>query len=186
MIRNEKKMTDLFIKRMQYCLILKEHIHRSNICVSLNLISKMAVTAITANKDTAPTTAPTTRLLELSGVSAGEIRAEKCQSFTISIQRWTHPAKVLHAFTFVYTMNNSFKCSPSILFLLFEINTFSCLAIGWLIFTYLLNCLKNDALTLTSHYDTTSWHLLNITHTSGSLNPVQSFWVIISYRWQRY
>lgn len=49
----------------------------------------MAVTAITANKDTAPTTAPTTKLFELSGVSAGEIRAEKCQSFTISIQRWT-------------------------------------------------------------------------------------------------
>lgn len=74
-------MTDLFIKRMQYCLILKEHIHRSNIYVSLNLISKMAVTAITANKDTAPTTAPTTRLLELSGVSAGEIRAEKMSKF---------------------------------------------------------------------------------------------------------
>lgn len=37
----------------------------------------MAVTAITANKDTAPTTAPTTRLLERSGVSAGEIRAKK-------------------------------------------------------------------------------------------------------------
>lgn len=36
----------------------------------------MAVTAITANKDTAPITAPTTRLLELSGVS-GEIRAKK-------------------------------------------------------------------------------------------------------------
>lgn len=116
----------------------------------------MAVTAITASKDTAPTTAPTTKLLELSGVSAGETRAEKCQSFTISIQRWTHPANVLHAFTFVYTMNKSFKCSPSILYLLFEINTFSCLAIGWLIFTYLLNCLKNDALTLTSHYDTVS------------------------------
>lgn len=90
----------------------------------------MAVTAITANKDTAPTTAPTTKLFELSGVSAGEIRAEKCQSFTISIQRWTHPAYVLHVFTFVYTMNKSFKCSPSILYLLFEINTFSCLAIG--------------------------------------------------------
>lgn len=90
----------------------------------------MAVTAITANKDTAPITAPTTRLLELSGVS-GEIRAKKkCQSFTISIQRWTHPAKVLHAFTYVYTMNQSFKCSPSILYLLFEINTFGCLAIG--------------------------------------------------------
>lgn len=36
----------------------------------------MAVTAITASNDTAPTTAPTTRLLELSGVSAGEIRAK--------------------------------------------------------------------------------------------------------------
>lgn len=170
---------------MQYCLILKEHINRSNIYISLNLISKMAVTAITANKDTAPITAPTTRLLELSGVS-GEIRAkEKCQSFTISIQRWTQPAKVLHAFTYVYTMNQSFKCSPSILYLLFEINTFSCLAIGWLVFTYLLNCLKNDALILTSRYDTISWHLLNITHTSGSLNLVQGFWDIISYRWQR-
>lgn len=144
----------------------------------------MAVTAITASKDTAPTTAPTTKLFKLSGVSAGETRAEKCQSFTISIQRWTHPANVLHAFTFVNTMNKSFKCSPSILYLLFEINTFSCLAIGWLIFTYLLNCLKNDALTLTSHYDTVSWHLLTITHTSGSLNLVQGFWVIISYRWQ--
>lgn len=162
-------MTYLFIKRMYYFLILKEHIHRSNIYVSLNLISKMAVTAITANKDTAPTTAPTTRLLERSGVSAGEIRAKKkCQSFTISIQRWTHPAKVLHAFTYVYTRNKSFKCSPSILYSIFERNTFSCLAIGWLIFTYLLNCLKNDALTLTSRYDTISWHLLTITNTSGS------------------
>lgn len=69
---------------MQYCLIFKEHIHKSNIYVSLNLISKMAVTAITANKDTAPTTAPTTKLLELSGFSAGEIRAETCQRFTIN------------------------------------------------------------------------------------------------------
>lgn len=40
----------------------------------------MAVTAITASNDTAPTTAPTTRLLEISGVSAGETRAEKLLS----------------------------------------------------------------------------------------------------------
>lgn len=43
----------------------------------------MAVTAITASKDTAPTTAPTTKLLELSGVSAGETRAEKCQFYNL-------------------------------------------------------------------------------------------------------
>lgn len=40
--------------------------------VDLNLIIRIAVTTIAVNKDTAPTTAPTTKLLEF----AGEVRSK--------------------------------------------------------------------------------------------------------------